>query len=273
MIGRCRRHAPTMSGFPVVFDTDWCGDHKLDETRSRESPEGPDPWKHRSAGMRCRTCMFFVEKVPQGEPGRRLLQIQAQGGHASRVHPTRDVKENNAVPLSEPLKEKVVRRVDNSKVANWTEEEKDLIRTAPDKDAAVKVFREKFPETPRSDSAIGQRWTLLKNAAGTSLAPYVDEGPELSEKKKEEEDRIDKPGPDIKKKKAPREDSAQSDEKPLQGTKDAMGSLISVGSKVLLIGNNIGVGEVKAVSQDGIVHAKFPYNTKVLPGERFEVVK
>ena len=31
-IGRCRRHAPTMSGFPVVFENeDWCGDHKLNE--------------------------------------------------------------------------------------------------------------------------------------------------------------------------------------------------------------------------------------------------
>ena len=33
-IGRCRRHAPTMSGYPVVFETDWCGDHKLDENAS-----------------------------------------------------------------------------------------------------------------------------------------------------------------------------------------------------------------------------------------------
>ena len=32
-IGRCRRHAPTMGGYPVVFATDWCGDHKLDETK------------------------------------------------------------------------------------------------------------------------------------------------------------------------------------------------------------------------------------------------
>lgn len=30
-LGRCRRHAPTLSGFPVVFPTDWCGDHKLSE--------------------------------------------------------------------------------------------------------------------------------------------------------------------------------------------------------------------------------------------------
>ena len=33
-IGRCRRHAPTMSGFPVVFEGDWCGDHKIDENKS-----------------------------------------------------------------------------------------------------------------------------------------------------------------------------------------------------------------------------------------------
>lgn len=33
-LGRCRRHAPTMSGYPVVFPTDWCGDHKLDEAKA-----------------------------------------------------------------------------------------------------------------------------------------------------------------------------------------------------------------------------------------------
>lgn len=31
LMGRCRRHAPTMAGYPVVFEHDWCGDHKLDE--------------------------------------------------------------------------------------------------------------------------------------------------------------------------------------------------------------------------------------------------
>jgi hypothetical protein len=30
-IGRCRSHAPTMNGYPVVFVGDWCGDHKLNE--------------------------------------------------------------------------------------------------------------------------------------------------------------------------------------------------------------------------------------------------
>lgn len=32
-LGRCRRRAPSMNGYPVVFPDDWCGDHKLDETK------------------------------------------------------------------------------------------------------------------------------------------------------------------------------------------------------------------------------------------------
>lgn len=32
-LGRCRRRAPELSGYPAVFVTDWCGDHKLDETK------------------------------------------------------------------------------------------------------------------------------------------------------------------------------------------------------------------------------------------------
>jgi hypothetical protein len=33
-IGRCRRHAPTMGGFPAVYPADWCGDHRVDENAS-----------------------------------------------------------------------------------------------------------------------------------------------------------------------------------------------------------------------------------------------
>jgi hypothetical protein len=32
-VGRCRRHAPTMGGYPAVFVNDWCGDHKIDENK------------------------------------------------------------------------------------------------------------------------------------------------------------------------------------------------------------------------------------------------
>ena len=32
-IGRCRRHSPTMNGYPVVYEGDWCGDHKIDENK------------------------------------------------------------------------------------------------------------------------------------------------------------------------------------------------------------------------------------------------
>lgn len=33
-VGRCRAHAPTMKGWPVMFPDDWCGNHKLDEERA-----------------------------------------------------------------------------------------------------------------------------------------------------------------------------------------------------------------------------------------------
>jgi hypothetical protein len=32
-VGRCRRHAPSMNGYPVVYMTDWCGDHRIDENK------------------------------------------------------------------------------------------------------------------------------------------------------------------------------------------------------------------------------------------------
>jgi hypothetical protein len=32
-LGRCRRRCPTMSGYPATFESDWCGDHKLDENK------------------------------------------------------------------------------------------------------------------------------------------------------------------------------------------------------------------------------------------------
>lgn len=34
VIGRCRKHCPTMAGYPAVFLNDWCGDHKLDENKA-----------------------------------------------------------------------------------------------------------------------------------------------------------------------------------------------------------------------------------------------
>lgn len=32
-IGRCRRNAPTLKGFPAVFPNDWCGEHRIDEEK------------------------------------------------------------------------------------------------------------------------------------------------------------------------------------------------------------------------------------------------
>lgn len=61
-LGRCRKHAPSMGGFPVVTEADWCGDHRLGGSVMQAAGEGSDPWQHRSQGMRCVTCMWFVAK-------------------------------------------------------------------------------------------------------------------------------------------------------------------------------------------------------------------
>ena len=33
-LGRCRKRAPTMDGFPATYPSDWCGNHKLDESKA-----------------------------------------------------------------------------------------------------------------------------------------------------------------------------------------------------------------------------------------------
>lgn len=37
-LGRCRRHAPSMGGHPVVKVNDWCGDHRLNESWFANAP-------------------------------------------------------------------------------------------------------------------------------------------------------------------------------------------------------------------------------------------
>jgi hypothetical protein len=32
-----------MNGFPVVYETDWCGDHKLDESKCTQIANGKAP--------------------------------------------------------------------------------------------------------------------------------------------------------------------------------------------------------------------------------------
>lgn len=40
-MGRCRRNAPTLKGFPVVFSSDWCGEHKIGSNPVRDGKEEP----------------------------------------------------------------------------------------------------------------------------------------------------------------------------------------------------------------------------------------
>lgn len=39
LLGRCRKHSPTLSGFPVVHTDDWCGDHKINEEVIPDKPK------------------------------------------------------------------------------------------------------------------------------------------------------------------------------------------------------------------------------------------
>ena len=39
-VGRCRRHAPSMGGYPVVMINDWCGDHRIDENKIAKVEQG-----------------------------------------------------------------------------------------------------------------------------------------------------------------------------------------------------------------------------------------
>lgn len=41
ILGRCRKNAPTLSGFPAVFATDWCGQHKIDTQMAPLLPHEP----------------------------------------------------------------------------------------------------------------------------------------------------------------------------------------------------------------------------------------
>jgi hypothetical protein len=41
--GRCRRYAPTMKGYPVVYgNSDWCGEHKIGSNPVRDGKEAPE---------------------------------------------------------------------------------------------------------------------------------------------------------------------------------------------------------------------------------------
>jgi hypothetical protein len=44
LMGRCRRKAPTMAGYPVVYaDSDWCGEHKIGTNPDKAKAEAVRP--------------------------------------------------------------------------------------------------------------------------------------------------------------------------------------------------------------------------------------
>lgn len=51
VVGRCRRHAPTMNGYPVVYPGDWCGDHKLNEKALGAGPDSTPCMKYNGGAL------------------------------------------------------------------------------------------------------------------------------------------------------------------------------------------------------------------------------
>ena len=69
--GRCRRLAPTMKGFPVVYgNAGWCGEHKIGSNPVRDGKEKPQNGRIRSCPKHthtmysdCPHCQCDIEKV------------------------------------------------------------------------------------------------------------------------------------------------------------------------------------------------------------------
>ena len=59
---RCRRHAPTMQGFPAVYLSDWCGDHKMDKECMRQQRQPQRAGAIESNAKQC------LEKANEKEP-------------------------------------------------------------------------------------------------------------------------------------------------------------------------------------------------------------
>ena len=114
-LGRCRRHAPIMTGFVPVFETDWCGDHRLDEnhvgsrTTATAEPEARE--RRNQAGL---------DPVPGVERGVNLVRVRNESvpvqiqdvttGHVrwlERNHETSLHRETETLRINELTQERV----------------------------------------------------------------------------------------------------------------------------------------------------------------------
>lgn len=141
-----------------------------------------------------------------------------------------------------------------TKTGPWSDEEIAVMRNEKDKFTALKVYREKFPQSTRNDSAVFQRFNILK----TARAPIKFSTP------------VEKEEPEIKK--TTHEIIQDALNVP---TIDANGKPLFVGAKVMQILANgstraFGVGTIAEIT-DGNVKARFPNSTKILPGKHFEL--
>ena len=84
-LGRCRRHSPTLGGYPVVFTTDWCGDHKLSENYLSENYyQAPRPEVHWHPEVPIDLANHTNEvPQPKPKPKRRRRYKMSRAGRAA----------------------------------------------------------------------------------------------------------------------------------------------------------------------------------------------
>jgi len=113
-----------------------------------------------------------------GDRGNIALQVTADDIPAAEVIAAerafdRFVSEITGKPeIIAPLKQR------NGMQVLWTDEEREAIRTCPSPSAAVKAYREKFPQSTRKDSGITRMWLYLREKPARVPAP----GPIVEEK-------------------------------------------------------------------------------------------
>ncbi len=164
------------------------------------------------------------------------------------------------VPSSQPLKpEEGVKKMRTT--TRWSEEKLVVLRQSPGPADAVKAYREKFPNSVKTDSSIKSKFYQLhkldtKNDLGPSPDKEKQGGPDPIPATTGELETLE--GPEIPK-----------------VSKDARGNVLFVGAKVRQVAGKSranGIGSVKAISNvDGLVNVQFMISKKVLPADHFEL--
>ncbi len=166
------------------------------------------------------------------------------------------------IPPSQPSKPK--EGMKKKTTTKWSEEKLEVLRKASGPASAVKSYREKYPDSVKTDSAIKSKFYLIHKGKGQDTKKDPVPPPPDDAK----QDLI--PGP------APSDPPVTPEDPDVQKIpKDARGNILFVGARVRQVAGKSranGFGSVKAISKvDGLVNVQFLISKKVLPADHFEL--